>query len=193
MKKIMRIGTIKTCGGRGASVYIKAEITESEDPKENGKLSISGVIYPLSSGNCLGGYGQIDMEFDHRNKEDNDSRYEHPIKTSEINFARGWNAPKWLDLLDIWKHYHLNDMNAGCEHQRAAGWDKIKLDESKPLTQDNMATWTRPEDNPKGLLTKACPVCGYKYGTAWLKVELPQKVIEFLQSLPDSDKEPAWV
>jgi hypothetical protein len=42
---------------------------------EDGRFSISGVIGPLPSGNALGGCGQIDMEFAHRNDNDNDKRY----------------------------------------------------------------------------------------------------------------------
>ena len=163
MKKIMRIGTVKTWGGRGASVYIKAEIGE-------GVLSISGVIGPLSSGNALGGCGQIDMEFAHRDSKDNDGRYSEYIKPKDINFASGWNAENWYDLLDVWKEWHLNDMQAGCKHQRKLGWDSYDEHPSEP-----------------------CPVCGYKYGTAWLKKELPQMVIDFLKALPNTDKQPAWV
>lgn len=44
-----------------------------------------------------------------------------------------------------------------------------------------------------GLLCKPCPVCGYKYGTAWQFEEVPQKVIDWLFALPDSTREPAWV
>lgn len=185
-KKILRIGTIKTYGGRGASVYIEVEYID-------GRLSLHGVIGPLFSGGSLGGCGQICMEFEHENPDDNDYRYDHPIKPEEINFAKGWNRKLWLKLLTIWKKWHLNDMQAGCEHQRAMGWNKIKLDDSKPLSYDNMASWKRPEDHPKGVLTKPCPICGYKYGTAWLKVDVPSEVLNFLRNLLDADRKPAWI
>ncbi len=100
MKKVMRIGTLQTYGGGHVSVYIKAGT-------ERGYLSISGVIGPSRGGNAYGGCGQIDMEFDHRNEADNDSRYDTPIKPQEFNFAKGWNAQLWLDLLDIWKQWHI--------------------------------------------------------------------------------------
>jgi len=99
MKKIMRIGTIPV-GGRRASVYIKARL-EGED------FGISGVIGPLPSGNALGSCGQIDMEFEHRNKGDNDLRYDHPIKPSDFNFSRNWDKELWFDLLDIWAEWHM--------------------------------------------------------------------------------------
>jgi hypothetical protein len=55
------------------------------------------------------------------------------------------------------------------------------------------AGWVYPEEHPEGLLAKPCPVCGYKYGTAWIKEEVPQDIIDFLFNLPDSDMKPAWV
>ncbi len=199
MQKTMRIGTVKVSGnGVRSDLFIKAEI-------EDGKLSISGVIGPKSNGDARGGCGQICMEFAHRNPQDNDGRTTKPIKPEEIEFAAGWTADRWLDLLDIWEAWHLNDMQAGCVHQRAEGWSRRPIDPSKPTSAYgkffegqksdswNMLSWIRPDEHPEGLLNKPCPVCGYKYGSAWLKQELPNEVEKFLQSLPDTDKEPAWV
>src|SRR5258708_40147908 len=109
MEKVMRVGTIQD-----GSIFIKADY-------DGKRLSISGVIGPKTNGDARGGCGQIDMEFAHRNQRDNDKRYTSPIQPSEIEFAPDWNAEKWFDLLDAWKHYHLNDMKAECEHQRARG------------------------------------------------------------------------
>jgi len=53
--------------------------------------------------------------------------------------------------------------------------------------------WVSPSEHPEGKLTKPCPECGYKYGTAWKSEEVPQSVIDFLFSLPDTDMRPAWV
>ena len=156
--KVVRIGTIPQ-GGVRASVYCRIKFAD-------GRLSITGVIGPRSSGNALGGCGQIDMEFAHRNPADNDPRYGEPVKTSDFSFAPGWNAPKWYDLLEVWKQYHLNDMQAGCEHQRAIGIKECGT---------------------------VCPECGYSYGSAWLTVEVPANVLEFLETLPDTDQKPAWV
>jgi hypothetical protein len=37
----------------------------------------------------------------------------------------------------------------------------------------------RPEECHKdGLLTKKCPVCGYAYGSSWLREDLPQEIID---------------
>lgn len=195
MDKICRIGTIATWRGRRMSIYVHIEIKE-------GNLSITGVEGPLPSGNCLGGCGQIDGNYDHADKSQNDSRTDKPIKASNISYAPGWNAAQWLKLLDIWSQWHLNDMSPACEHQRALGWMDEKIDPDRPAmdygkfypgqSQDswNLKMWAYP---PHGHLTEPCPVCGYKMGTAWLKRELPVEVKKFLFDLPESDKNPAWV
>lgn len=53
--------------------------------------------------------------------------------------------------------------------------------------------WLKPDEHPDGILCKPCPVCGYKYGTSWNKVEVPQEVIDWLFALPDTKVAPAWV
>ncbi len=196
MEKVMRIGTIETReNGRRASVFVKVEYDE-------GKLSISGVVGPLPTGNALGGCGQISMDFAHRDPKDNDGRCDHPIPPDAFRFAPGWTADKWLDLLDAWENWHCNDTQAGCEHQRALGWDKEPIDPSQPTSaygkfypgqkQDswNLKGWVHP---PHGHLCEPCPTCGYKYGTEWKRKEVPSEVITFLSELPNADKEPAWV
>jgi len=45
----------------------------------------------------------------------------------------------------------------------------------------------------QGILCKPCPVCGYKYGTAWQREEVPQDVLDWLFALPDAERTPAWV
>lgn len=147
MHKTLRLGTVKTWeDGRWMSVYCKVQF-------EAGRLSISGVEGPLPGGNCLGSCGQIDMS----------------LEPSKIKLATGWTRELLLRFLAVWKNWHLNDMTAECEHQRARG-----------------ETWsTHP--------SAVCPDCGYKLGSAWLKREVPEDVISFLSSLPDADRKPAWV
>lgn len=135
---------------RQVSVFMKIQF-------ENGRLSITGVEGPLPSGNCLGSCGQI-----------NKPRSEY----QNIHWSSWWNAGKYKKFLELWEAYHLNDMQAGCEHQKALGWDK---------------------DGYSKHPAEACPTCGYKYGTAWLKIEVPQNDIDWLFQLPESQKQPAWV
>lgn len=63
----------------------------------------------------------------------------------------------------------------------------------KGPTETKILGWLRPDEHPDGILCKPCPVCGYKYGTSWLKENVPDDVIEWLFSLPDITVRPAWV
>lgn len=64
----------------------------------------------------------------------------------------------YLEIVRLWKNYHLNDMNAGCEHQKCG--------------------------TPIG---EVCPVCGYRYGSAWLYREIPTKDLEEIKRLIASE------
>lgn len=60
----------------------------------------------------------------------------------------------YLEVFRLWKNYHLNDMHAGCEHQK--------------------------EGTPVG---EICPICRYRYGSAWLYREIPEKDLEAIKHL----------
>jgi len=60
-------------------------------------------------------------------------------------------------------------------------------------TEEKSLGWLRTEEHPDGILSKLCPVCGYKYGNAWKKEDVPKDVIDWLFSLPDTEVTPAWV
>lgn len=60
-------------------------------------------------------------------------------------------------------------------------------------TETKTLGWLREEEHPEGILNKPCPVCGYKYGSSWIKEEVPKDVIEWLESLPETKVKPAWV
>ena len=117
------------------------------------KLAISG-SYP-------GGGGQIDIEFAHRNPKDDDPRFSPGFRPFDEDFLDGWDRERWLDFLDVWKVYHLNDAKAECEHQRALGW-----------------TFETHEGQD-------CPVCGYRIGSGFHRIEVPEQVLEFLKGLPE--------
>lgn len=154
---------------------------------EDDKLSISGVVGPKSDGNAWGGCGQIIIE-----------------GIDIIEFAQGWNKDKLNKFKIFWEKYHLNDMQAGCIHQRALEWDDWYIpfeewpskDRQRHVNSDSrgyMAGWVYPQEHPKGLLTKPCPVCGYKYGVSWQHLQVPQDVLRFMADLPLSDVKPAWI
>jgi len=182
---IIRPGTMKTWeNGRWASIYCKIKLNEREN------LSIRGVIGPLSNGDALGGCGQIDMEFQHRNPEHDNHRYPGPIQPRDIKFRPGWTVNKWYTFLEYWKLYHLNALRPGCEHQTAEGWGQKEVEVGKETKSTN---WLTEKEHPEGVLLKPCPVCGYKYGSAWKRQEVPREALDFLFSLPMADQEPTWV
>jgi len=78
---------------------------------------------------------------------------------------------KFLKLMGIWDQYHLNDLIPGTKEQMTI----IKKLRSKGF--DVSA-------NNYNNLIQVLPKSGdYKYGTKWLSREVPEKVINFLQSL----------
>lgn len=106
-KKILNPGAV-IINGRRADVFVSVTYDEK------GKLSLTGVEGPLRNGDALGSCGQIDMGF----------------KLDE--YARHWTADRVERLLYIWHRWHLNDMRAGCEHQRE--WDTTRPLELQKLT-----------------------------------------------------------
>lgn len=98
-------------------------------------------------------------------------------------------------LVEIWRRWHLNTMRAGCEHQRALGWDKEPIDASKPTNTyglhfpgQKQASWNllslvREDEHPGGKLSKPCPECGYRYGSAWVTEKIPSEIITELKVL----------
>lgn len=147
--KVIRPMTIKTCDGGWVSVYCKIKYTDS-------RLSITGVIGPTCNGNAYGGCGQINMEFENGG---------YPSR----HYASGWSGHRFGILLDIWDKYHLNDLQAACEHQRELGWTYK----------------THP--------SATCPICGYNLGNKWKTMDVPQHWLNWLGGLPDTDRKPAWV
>ena len=90
-----------TYKGRRYNVFIEIKY-------QDGVLTMRGVEGPLSSGNCLGSCGQIDMHL----------RTEKP---GEYTLNNGWTEKLYRQMLDYWQKWHLNDMHAECEHQEAEG------------------------------------------------------------------------
>lgn len=239
MRKIIKLGRVQAHTSRGNAigvpVYCKIEFAD-------GRLAITGVEGPRSNGDCYGSCGQIVMG--------------HAANHgASITPGEGWSAELIARFLDVWERWHLNDMRAGCEHQRgldvsrkveivryglttealrmrseaieysareaAAGRVPRLTDTARALIllencfgdcfappdadsalsgcyevkrrEDKAIGWATPTEHPDGMLGKACPTCGYKYGSAWLREDVPSDVIAFLESLPDSPDSPAWI
>lgn len=191
--KVLRPGVVEVWkGARGkgyAPLFLKIEY-------EDGRLSISGVEGPRTDGDAWGSCGQcVDALAPSRLRE----------------LAPGWDRAMVKRLRETWGHWHLNDMRAGCEHQRAAGWEDARINPAelpKECTANRdargiLAMWIYPpgasnwadskNTHKDGLLMKPCPTCGYAYGSKWLREEVPADVLAWLRALPSADVTPAWV
>lgn len=168
------------CLGQGISqsqVFCKIEYTKK------GTLSISGVEGPTHNGNARGGCGQI-------------------VGTQIIhaNIKEGWTQEKIEQFYTVWLSWHLNDLQAGCKHQRAENWSSVRINPVElPESHANcdkkgiLAIWVTEKEHHKGLLCKICKVCGYKYGTRWLFKDIPNDVLRFLKQLSETTKKYAWI
>lgn len=78
------------------------------------------------------------------------------------------------NMRQVWQRWHLNDMRAGT-----------------PKQEEAIRRWRSTTDDPS--YDAACKMLesidllfdnGYRYGTAWLKEEVPVDVLEWLFKLP---------
>lgn len=244
MKKIINPCKCEVYTSRGTTQMVNAYV---EIEYKDGRLSLHGVIGPMSNGDCRGSAGQCDEEIS------------KGVPTED------WTKEMLEKLCDIWDKWHLNDMRPYCQHQKELGWREQASEEitlyhynltteafnakksaenealkalregrvfeptkeqvlfaslaygldiyeelsgelaqyykpDKPLyagdhgfTETKTRGWVRYDESDKGILCKPCPVCGYKYGTSWLKEDVPQEIIDWLFALPTTKTTPAWV
>ena len=112
MDKIINPCKCKVYTRTGNEVYRNAFVRIKY---KDSKLSMCGVVAPLSNGDCLGSAGQCVDEI--RNGSPTDE----------------WTTDMLNKLCDIWDRWHLNDMRPYCEHMRELGWtehtqDKVKIE-----------------------------------------------------------------
>lgn len=166
MRKVINPGIVDIGMAKGANLYCEIELND-------GKLSIHGVEGPLPSGNALGSCGQIDM-------------HQWTFK----KYHKGWDASKVAQFRKVWADWHLNDMVAGSPKQEAA----IKAWKDSGAKYEYSAACEMLKES--GLLIDESYIHEgkpYQYGTAWLSKSIPEDVISFLDSLPISINQPAWV
>lgn len=87
----------------GSEMYVKIKF-------ENKRLSITGT-YAGGGGQCVDTLRELAEKL---NKEN--------------SFRPFWTEKTIKKLADIWDSWHLNDINPDCEHQRALGWGKNKIE-----------------------------------------------------------------
>ena len=173
-KKVVHLGFVKFIGDVFCEIAIK-------DKGEYKELTISGVEGPRKNGNCRGSCGQI-----------NDTIVEH-IKRDEFkNFAAGWDKKSILHFIEVWKTWHLNGLHAGNAKQEAI---VKKYLEEHPMERHNYTNICKVLEEHNLLVDEDDIYNGkpYKYGTAWRYVALPEEVIDYVKSLPETKIIPAWV
>lgn len=61
----------------------------------------------------------------------------------------------------------------GAEGEQLIASGHVKVEK----TERKGRGWVYPSEHPEGMLTKACDVCGHRYGSAWLYEPLPAEVL----------------
>lgn len=132
------------------------------------ELAITGVEGPMRNGDAKGGSGQIVMS-----------------GLTIDRFSAGWTRELLDEFAAVWDRWHLNRMKAGTPAQEAwlrdHPWDRQR--------DGDHYTWAEATLAAAGLQ----PDGDYSYGSAWLAEEVPDEILAWLQALPDTAREPAWV
>lgn len=183
--RTLKVGTRKICG-RAVPVYLKVLVAEKSDQCDGTfrELSISGVEGPMRNGDAHGACGQIRDALD-----------------AELTPGEGWTRVMLDELRATWDRWHLNGMRAGApdqqEHVRA---NRKELDANRDWYAGVCASLDAAgllESCHEGLITVlgrgTLDAKGYCYGHGWVIEELPESVVDFLRTLPESPDRPAWV
>src|SRR5215472_8685565 len=140
-KRVVKIATCKI-GPWQVPVFVTIDF-------DGERLTLTGVEGPRANGDAWGSCGQLGLH----------DRAAH--------WRENYTAEDGIDLvrlLAVWERWHLNDMHAGCEHQRTEGWEKRPIDPNKPTyaygkhfvgqrsDSWNMLTWVTRSEHPDGLL-----------------------------------------
>lgn len=160
--------TLRVGKGPDGNVFISIKLND-------GKLSITGVEGPKPNGDARGSCGQIVM---------------HDWELQD--YAPGFDAETVAKLRELWNAWHLNDMQAGSPAQTAylkANPVNYKYPECHYTKACEALTAAGLNPDPN-FMHKGQP---YRYGSAWLRVDVPADVIAWLRALPDTDITPAWV
>lgn len=88
------------------------------------------------------------------------------------------NNKEFKTIFEMWKKHHLNDMHAGTEAQEKA------LDEHDAVSELKLRYASNYKEacnflEEKGLLIDN----GYKYGTGWIKREIPSEDLKKIKEL----------
>lgn len=169
------------------------------------ELSISGVEGPKNDGNCRGSCGQIIL--------DGATIPEDVLPGTVAPYAERllavWDRWHLNAMRAGCEHQRAADWKPCPGHYaRPEEWKRVEFDATVYKRIGQRRTFTNCAGEPETVtiweqsfppgkysahsdrcsqdkVSKPCPVCGYKYGTAWLFEPVPVDVLEFLAGLED--------
>jgi hypothetical protein len=145
--KDLFIGNTKT----GEKYYLTIELRERTNGVSVDHLTIENYQELSFTGVLISKYGSVTYD---RGAISYGQNYEYLLEITKP--AKGFNKETTKRIYELWREYHLNDMNSHCAHQdKAIKWD----------------------------LVDPCPITGYRAGSAWLVRELPESVIGEIKAL----------
>jgi len=133
-RKTIQLGKVDGYGNGRKSCAVDVEV-EISDRNGYPELTIVGAVWNSTHTEIISG-GQNDGEI-----------LSYFLKSAKVQ-----------RIVEVWNRWHLNNMHAECEHQRALGW-----------------TWLTHPSEP-------CPECGYRLGSTWLREDLPAEIIAEVRS-----------
>ena len=135
----------------GEKYYLSIELRERVNGVSVEHKKLENYQELAFTGDLISKYGSLSYE---RGLISCGQNYEYLLEITEP--AKGFNRADIRRLYELWRAYHLNDMQSHCAHQdKAIKWDSVE----------------------------PCPLTGYRAGSAWLVQELPAGVIGEIESI----------
>lgn len=148
----------------GQKIYVTARIdvpTEDREQQTTDHRTVTRVTRLSLMGTVVRRGGSITR--DHGILSCGQIPTDHLRQMTEL--APGWTREDAARLADVWDAYHLNDMQAACDHQTV-----IVREDSPYGPRIDLDGTTAAND---------CPV-GYRYGSAWLVRDVPADVLAWV-------------
>ena len=157
MEKVITRGTLIGRNKEGEKFFLRVELrTDDREWQTINHETITGATRLSMSGYGVSPRGSLEYE---RGVFSAGQNYEMLLDITQP--AEGFTLKDVRRIYEIWRRWHLNDMNSHCAHQDKA----VKWDEVAP-----------------------CPLTGYKAGSAWLTESLPSEIVEELSNLLTREK-----
>lgn len=120
-------------------------------------------------------------------------RKQNDIKTTIIDTVKAGKSftPREKDSRVLSLPYSLTTYTGTLSEEIAEFYEA-----EKPLrpgtcghTETKALGWLKEEEHPDGLLSRPCPVCGYRYGNSWVYFPIPEKDERVICKLLEEDEE----